>query len=85
MSLTEHSLVIRESSDDKIHLQYHPTISEKENLQHSIKEKTLEISDTKSTTRRSVGSSIEGILFSPQVNSQVAIMKSFYHYQKEEN
>ena len=63
MSLTEHSLVIRESSDDKIHLQYHPTISEKENLQHSIKEKTLEISDTKSTTRPSVGSSIEGILF----------------------
>ena len=63
MSLTEHSLVIRESSDDKIHLQYHPTISEKENLQHSTKEKTLEISDTKSTTRRSVGSSIEGILF----------------------
>ena len=63
MSLTEHSLVIRESSDDKIHLQYDPTISEKENLQHSIKEKTLEISDTKSTTRRSVGSSIEGILF----------------------
>ena len=63
MSLTEHSLVIRESSDDKIHIQYHPTFSEKENLQHSIKEKTLEISDTKSTTRRSVGSSIEGILF----------------------
>ena len=63
MSLTEHSLVITESKDDKIHLQYHPTISEKENLQHSIKEKTLEISDTKSTTRRSVGSSIEGILF----------------------
>ena len=63
ISLTQHSLVIRESSDDKIHLQYHPTISEKENLQHSIKEKTLEISDTKSTTRRSVGSSIEGILF----------------------
>ena len=63
ISLTEHSLVIRESSDDKIHLQYHPTISEKENLQHSIKEKTLEISDTKPTTRRSVGSSIEGILF----------------------
>ena len=63
ISLTEHSLVIRESSDDKIHLQYHPTISEKENLQHSIKEKTLEISDTKSTTRPSVGSSIEGILF----------------------
>ena len=63
MSLTEHSLVIRESSDDKIHLQYHPTISEKENLQHSTKEKTLEISDTKSTTRRSIGSSIEGILF----------------------
>ena len=63
MSLTEHSLVIRESSDDKIHLQYHPTFSEKENLQHSTKEKTLEISDTKSTTRRSVGSSIEGILF----------------------
>ena len=63
MSLTEHSLVIRESSDDKIHLQYHPTISEKENLQHSINEKTLEISDTKSTTRRSIGSSIEGILF----------------------
>ena len=63
MSLTEHSLVITESNDDKIHIQYHPTISEKENLQHSIKEKTLEISDTKSTTRRSVGSSIEGILF----------------------
>ena len=63
MSLTEHSLVIRESSDDKIHLQYHPTISEKENLQHSIKEKSLEITDTKSTTRRSIGSSIEGILF----------------------
>ena len=63
MSLTEHSLVIRESSDDKIHLQYHPTFSEKENLQHSINGKTLEISDTKSTTRRSVGSSIEGILF----------------------
>ena len=63
MSLTEHSLVIRESSDDKIHIQYHPTFSEKENLQHSIKEKTLEISDTKSTTHRFVGSSIEGILF----------------------
>ena len=63
MSLTEHSLVIRESSDDKIHIQYHPTFSEKENLQHSLKEKTLEISDTKSTTRRSVGSSIQGILF----------------------
>ena len=63
ISLKEHSLVITESSDDKIHLQYHPTISEKENLQHSIKEKTLEISDTKSTTRPSVGSSIEGILF----------------------
>ena len=63
ISLTEHSLVITESNDDKIHLQYHPTISEKENLQHSIKEKTLEISDTKPTTRRSVGSSIEGILF----------------------
>ena len=63
ISLTEHSLVITESNDDKIHLQYHPTISEKENLQHSIKEKTLEITDTKSTTRRSIGSSIEGILF----------------------
>lgn len=63
ISLTEHSLRVRESSDDKIHLQYHPTISEKENLQHSIKEKTLEISDTKSTTHRFVGSSIEGILF----------------------
>ncbi len=25
ISLTEHSLVITESSDDKIHLQYHPT------------------------------------------------------------
>lgn len=63
MSLTEHSLVIRESSDDKIHIQYHPTFSEKENLQHSLKEKTLEITDTKSTTHRSIGSSIEGILF----------------------
>ena len=63
ISLTEHSLVIRESSDNKIHIQYHPTISEKENLQHSVKDKTLEISDTKSTTRPSVGSSIEGILF----------------------
>ena len=62
-SLTEHSLVITESNDDKIHLQYHPTISEKENLQHSIKEKSLEITDTKSTTRRSIGSSIEGILY----------------------
>ena len=62
ISLTEHSLVITESSDDKIHIQYHPTISEKENLQHSIKEKSLEITDTKSTTRRSIGSSIEGIL-----------------------
>ena len=63
ISLTEHSLVITESNDDKIHIQYHPTISEKENLQHSTKEKTLEISDTKSTTRPSVGSSIQGILF----------------------
>ena len=63
ISLTEHSLVITESNDDKIHLQYHPTISEKENLQHSIKEKSLEITDPKSTTRRSIGSSIEGILF----------------------
>ena len=63
ISLTEHSLVITESNDDKIHIQYHPTISEKENLQHSSKEKTLEISDTKSTTRPSVGSSIQGILF----------------------
>ena len=63
ISLTQHSLVITESNDDKIHIQYHPTISEKENLQHSSKEKTLEISDTKPTTRRSVGSSIEGILF----------------------
>ena len=63
ISLKDHSLVITESSDDKIHIQYHPTISEKENLQHSTKEKTLEISDTKSTTRRSIGSSIEGILF----------------------
>ena len=63
MSLTEHSLVITESKDDKIHIQYHPTFSEKENLQHSIKEKSLEITDTKSTTRRSIGSSIEGILF----------------------
>ena len=63
ISLTEHSLVITESNDDKIHIQYHPTFSEKENLQHSIKEKTLEISDTKSTTHRFVGSSIEGILF----------------------
>ena len=63
ISLKEHSLVITESSDDKIHIQYHPTISEKENLQHSIKEKSLEITDTKSTTRRSIGSSIEGILF----------------------
>ena len=63
ISLKEHSLVITESNDDKIHLQYHPTISEKENLQHSSKEKTLEISDTKSTTRPSVGSSIQGILF----------------------
>ena len=63
ISLTEHSLVITESNDDKIHIQYHPTISEKENLQHSIKEKSLEITDTKSTTRRSIGSSIQGILF----------------------
>ena len=63
ISLTEHSLVITESNDDKIHIQYHPTISEKENLQHSIKEKNLEITDTKQTTRRSIGSSIEGILF----------------------
>ena len=63
ISLTQHSLVITESNDDKIRIQYHPTISEKENLQHSSKEKTLEISDTKSTTRPSVGSSIQGILF----------------------
>lgn len=63
ISLKEHSLAITESSDDKIHIQYHPTFSEKENLQHSIKEKSLEITDTKSTTRRSIGSSIEGILF----------------------
>ena len=63
ISLTQHSLVITESNDDKIHIQYYPTISEKENLQHSSKEKTLEISDTKSTTRPSVGSSIQGILF----------------------
>ena len=63
ISLTQHSLVITESNDDKIHIQYHPTISEKENLQHSSKEKSLEISDTKSTTRPSVGSSIQGILF----------------------
>lgn len=63
ISLKEHSLVITESSDDKIHIQYHPTFSEKENLQHSIKEKTLDISDTESTKRRSIGSSIEGILF----------------------
>ena len=63
ISLTQHSLVITESNDDKIHIQYHPTISEKENLQHSIKEKSLEITDTKSTTRRSIGSSIQGILF----------------------
>ena len=63
ISLTQHSLVITESNDDKIHIQYHPTISEKENLQHSIKEKSLEITDTKSTTRRSIGSSIEGILY----------------------
>ena len=63
ISLTQHSLVITESNDDKIHIQYHPTVSEKENLQHSSKEKTLEISDTKSTTRPSVGSSIQGILF----------------------
>ena len=63
ISLTQHSLVITESNDDKIHIQYHPTISEKENLQHSSKEKTLEISDTKSTTRPSVGSSIQGILY----------------------
>ena len=42
ISLTQHSLVITESNDDKIHIQYHPTISEKENLQHSSKEKTLE-------------------------------------------
>ncbi len=63
ISLTQHSLVITESNDDKIHIQYHPTISEKENLQHSIKEKSLEITDTKSTTRPSVGSSIQGILF----------------------
>ena len=63
ISLPQHSLVITESNDDKIHIQYHPTISEKENLQHSSKEKTLEISDTKSTTRPSVGSSIQGILF----------------------
>ena len=63
ISLTQHSLVITESNDDKIHIQYHPTISEKENLQHSSKEKTLEISDTKSTTHRFVGSSIQGILF----------------------
>ena len=63
ISLTQHSLVITESNDDKIHIQYHPTISEKENLQHSSKEKTLEISDTKSTTHPSVGSSIQGILF----------------------
>ena len=63
ISLTQHSLVITESNDDKIHIQYHPTVSEKENLQHSSKEKTLEISDTKSTTRSSVGSSIQGILF----------------------
>ena len=63
ISLTEHSLVITETNDDKIHLQYHPTISEKENLQHSIKEKSLEITDTKSTTRHSLGSSIDGILF----------------------
>lgn len=63
ISLTQHSLVITESNDDKIHIQYHPTVSEKENLQHSSKEKTLKISDTKSTTRSSVGSSIQGILF----------------------
>lgn len=62
MSLTEHSLVIRESSDDKIHIQYHPTFSEKENLQHSIKEKNLEIADTKQSKRHFVGSSIQGIL-----------------------
>lgn len=62
ISLTEHSLVIRESSDDKIHIQYHPTFSEKENLQHSIKEKNLEIADTKQSKRHFVGSSIQGIL-----------------------
>lgn len=62
ISLTEHSLVITESSDEKIHIQYHPSISEKENLQHSIKEKNLEIADTKQSKRHFVGSSIQGIL-----------------------
>lgn len=41
MSLTEHSLVIRESSDDKIHLQYHPTISEKKIFNTLSKRKVL--------------------------------------------
>ena len=41
ISLTEHSLVITESNDDKIHLQYHPTISEKENLHTLSKRKVL--------------------------------------------
>ena len=62
ISLTEHSLVITESNDDKIHLQYHPNSSLKR-TSTLYQRKVLRYLTPSQRHVASVGSSIEGILF----------------------
>lgn len=62
ISLTEHALQITESYDDKIHIQYHPTVAGKDNLLLSVNDKALTVTDSSPSEHRFLGSGIEGLL-----------------------
>lgn len=62
VTLDQHSLTIMESHDDKIHIQYHPSISKGHDLTSGTSDKTLSVTDKKLSQQRFLGSGIEGLL-----------------------
>ncbi|MFS9313086.1 DUF4097 family beta strand repeat-containing protein [Streptococcus oralis] len=62
LTLEEHSLTIKESVDDKIHITYHPSVSGRHDLTTGMSDKTLTVTDKQASQHRFLGSGIEGLL-----------------------
>lgn len=62
LALEEHSLTITESVDDKIHITYHPPVSDRHDLSTGMSDKTLNVTDKQASQHRFLGSGIEGLL-----------------------
>ena len=62
LTLEEHSLTIKESVDDKIHITYHPSVSGRHDLTTGMSDKTLSVTDKQASQHRFLGSGIEGLL-----------------------